>query len=164
MRSRPSTGKIVFAAILFLAPVGLGVACLTMKGNPGIDNLLKKVGTIGDKGLRTLNDKIAAAAEAPPAPPPSPKPPPPPKTETSTTPPPTDEEIRKSLEGDMQKQWLAHLSAERAIKVLDRDPTEDQKKLIVQQREKSAAAKKRFDELQEQYTKRFGKEYRPQDE
>jgi hypothetical protein len=54
--------------------------------------------------------------------------------------------------------------ADRAVKALDRDPTEDQKKLIAREKEKYTSAKARFDELQEKYKAKFGAEYKPQDE
>ncbi len=157
---KPKTGKVVVGGFFMLLPVIAGIVCLFLKDNAQLNNLLAKVSTIAQQGLRRVHDKLTEKPaprkkvekpekkpDVPPDPPPSPPPP-----------------DKGAMEREMTDKWQAMLLHKRAIKSLDKDPTENQKRVMATHQEKHDKAKARFDELQADYKKHFGTEFKPADE
>ncbi|MBI2930792.1 MAG: hypothetical protein HYY16_04005 [Planctomycetes bacterium] len=160
-RAGPHPVAKVMGVVLLVLPLAAGGVAFFLRNNASVNELLTRVAWIATRGFKQVHAEVIGDAW-PPAP--RKEEAPQPSTARPSHAEREREKAKSELETEIQREWAAMRAADRAIKLLDRDPTDGQKKLIEMQKEKLERAKRRYDKLQADYQRFFGGAFQPQSE
>ncbi|HVR83807.1 MAG TPA: hypothetical protein VMU54_05800, partial [Planctomycetota bacterium] len=155
--SETGSGKVFFALILALIPIGAGAGLLA---SPDIlkNDLIKKFAPRFSKGLEVLHTRFFPPIVEKPAPPPPPPPPEPPKEE-----PPQADPQQQKKDGDKISNLFAEIKrGERDLKQSKVAASPEQLKELEKVQAALDEKKSRYAQWRQTYQKMYGVEYDPE--